>query len=330
MIKARAVRIREPGGPSVLTIGEIEVRDPGPGEIAVDVAAAGMNRADLLQRRGLYPPPPGFPPDVPGMEYAGTVAAIGSGASAWRIGDRVMGIIGGGAMATRVVVHEREAIGIPDRLKFAEAAAIPEVFFTAFDAILLQAQLQAGETVLIHAAGSGVGTAMVQLASVAGAISIGTSRTADKLERAREYGLTHAIVPKDGAFADRVREITGGRGADVVADPVGAAYLSENVNSLATRGRLVLYGTLAGAVGDLPLGLLMARRAQIIGTVLRTRPLEEKALLAQTFARRALPLFASGKLRPVIHSVMAMRDVAKAHEIMERNETFGKIVLTWD
>jgi putative PIG3 family NAD(P)H quinone oxidoreductase len=330
MTRARAVVIREPGDPSVLQIADLEVRDPGPGEVAVDVAAAGLNRADLLQRRGLYPPPPGFRPDLIGMEYAGTIGAVGPGVQTRRVGERVMGIIGGGGMATRVVVHEREAIPIPDPLTLTDAAAIPEVFLTAFDALILQARVQLGEAVLIHAVGSGVGTALLQLTNVAGAASIGTSRTANKLELARGLGLHHGFVPEGGQFAESVRNLTAGRGADVIVDCVGAAYLDENVRAIAMRGRLVLYGTLGGAAGDFPVGVLMSRRAQIYGTVLRSRPLEEKAVLAQTFAREAVPLFAAGKLKPVIHAVVSMRDVAQAHAQMEKDDTFGKIVLAWD
>jgi putative PIG3 family NAD(P)H quinone oxidoreductase len=329
MPRARAVRITTPGDPSVLQLAEIEVRDPGPGEILVDVAAAGLNRADLLQRMGTYPPPPGFPADIPGLEYAGVIAAIGPGVWSRRVGERVMGVVGGGGMATRVVVHEREAIPVPASLSLTDAAAIPEVFLTAFDALFAQADARLGETILIHAVGSGVGTALLQLAQAAGMSTIGTSRTEDKLQRARALGLGHGVVVTGDAFADRVKEITAGRGVDVVLDPVAGGYVQEELLCLATRGRIVLYGTMGGMSADLPVALMLQRRARLVGTTLRARPLEEKALLAQRFTREAVPLFASGRVKPIVQSVLPMQRVAEAHELMGRNETFGKIVLAW-
>jgi putative PIG3 family NAD(P)H quinone oxidoreductase len=329
MPSARAVRIREPGDVDVLEIGEIAVREPGPGEILVEVAAAGLNRADLLQRRGLYPAPPGVPPDVPGLEYAGVAAAVGEGVTAFAPGDRLMGIVGGGAMATWTVVHEREVLRIPDNLSFAEAAAIPEVFLTAYDALFCQAGLRMGEVVLLHAVASGVGTAALQLARIAGARAIGTSRTQEKLERCAELGLSASIRAEGGRFADRVAEITGGRLADVILDCVGAAYLAENLRALAPLGRLVVLGLLGGATGEMPLGLLVSRRVRVMGSVLRSRPLEEKAALAQRFSREVLPLFADGQLKPVIDAVLRMEEIRDAHRRMERNENIGKIVLSW-
>jgi len=326
MRTARAVKIADP---STLRIEELAVRDPGPGEILVAVAAAGLNRADVLQRKGLYPAPPGAPSDVPGLEYAGTVEAVGDGVLSHRAGDRVMGIVGGGAMATHVVVHEREAIPVPDDLTLEEAAAIPEVFFTAYDALFVQAGLRPFESVLIHAVGSGVGTAALQLARHAGCRVLGTSRTADKLTRAGAFGLApeEAIEVIDGRFAARVRERCGG--ADVILDTVGAAYAAENLAALRTKGRVVVVGLLGGAEGKVPLGLLLQKRATLVGTVLRSRPLEEKALLAQRFAREASPLFTARALRPVVDAVLPMAEIAEAHRRLESNATFGKIVLAW-
>lgn len=321
--------MRGAGGTEVLSIAAHEVREPGADEVLVEVAAAGLNRADVLQRRGLYPAPPGVPADVPGLEFAGTVAAVGPGVSDHVVGDRVMGIVGGGAMATHLVVHHRELIPVPASLSLEVAAAIPEVFLTAFDALFVQAGLGLGETVLIHAVGSGVGTAAVQLARAAGARPLGSSRTQDKLDRAGPLGLAAGIVVSDKQFAQRVLQLCGGRGADVILDTVGAAYLEENVRALAPRGRMVVIGLLGGVAGQLPLGLLLARRATVTGSVLRSRPLEEKAALAQRFAAQVVPLFAAGHLAPVVDTVMPMTEVAAAHERMERNETFGKIVLAW-
>jgi putative PIG3 family NAD(P)H quinone oxidoreductase len=329
---ARAVRIRAPGGPEVLSIEEVEVAPPGPGQVAVDVAAAGLNRADLFQRRGLYPAPPGVPSDVPGLEHAGVVAALGPGVSSFAVGDAVMGIVGGGAMATRIVVHERELIRVPSGLSLTDAAAIPEAFLTAYDALFAQAELAAGEHVLVHAVASGVGTAALQLARWAGAHVIGTSRSEAKLARCAALGLRDGIaVGSPPRFADAVRGHTAGRGADVVLDLVGAAYLGESVDALALRGRLVAVGLVAGATAELSMGALLRKRLTLRGTVLRSRPLEEKGALAQAFGARVAPLFApGGPVRPVVDEVLPMQAIQDAHARMERNETFGKLVLRWE
>jgi putative PIG3 family NAD(P)H quinone oxidoreductase len=326
-MRVRAVRIREAGDPSVLAVESTEVRDPGPGEVAIEVRAAGLNRADLLQRRGLYPAPPGSSPDVPGLEYAGRVAALGPGVASLSVGDPVMGITGGGAMAERIVQHEREVIPAPPGLPLEQAAAIPEAFFTAFDAAR-QAGLTLGDVALIHSVGSGVGTAALQLANAAGARVIGTSRTRGKLDRCAALGLAEGVLVEDGRFAQQVLERSG-TGASVILDGVGAPYLEENLKALAPRGRLVVIGTMGGRDAQLPLSLLLSRRATVIGTVLRARPLEEKAALARAFAAHALPLFAAGRLAPVIEEILPMDRVREAHERLERNETFGKIVLAW-
>jgi putative PIG3 family NAD(P)H quinone oxidoreductase len=266
---------------------------------------------------------------VPGLEYAGTVAQLGNGVSDFTVGDKVMGIVAGGGMATHVVVHAREAIKVPGKLSLAEAAAIPEVFLTAYDALFAQAGLGIGQVVLLHAIGSGIGTAALQLARIAGARAIGTSRSADKLERCKPLGLQDAILVSDKRFAAEVTRRSAGHGADIILDSVGAAYLAENLSALALKGRLVLIGLMAGATAEIALSVLLAKRAQLIGTVLRSRPLEEKASLAQAFTRDVLPLFERGAIVPVIDQVMPMQDIAQAHRRMEQDENFGKIVLTW-
>ena len=329
MLKARAVRIAESGGPEVLSLGEIDVRSPGPHEALVEIAAAGLNRADLLQRRGLYPAPPGTPKDVPGLEFAGTVREVGEGVREVAPGDRVMAIASGGAMATQIVVPARELMPVPAALTLEQAAAIPEVFLTAFDALVTQAGLGLGETLLIHAAVSGVGTAASQLGALMGATVIGTSRSAEKLEQCAARGLGQTILVENAQFADATRAIAP-RGADVILDTVGAAYLEENVRALATRGRLVVVGLLGGTKGTLALGALLQKRARVVGTVLRSRPPEEKATLTQAFIRQVLPHFGAGRLRPVIGDVMPMSYVADAHRRMEADDTFGKIVLRWE
>jgi len=320
MIRVRAVRYRAAGGPEVIELVERELRDPGPGEILVRVAAAGLNRADVVQRRGHYPAPPGAIADVPGLEYAGEVEAVGPEVRRWKAGDRVMGIVGGGAMSSHVIVHEREAIPVPEGLSLHDAAAVPEVFLTAWDA-LAQARMRMGDRVLIHAVGSGVGTAALQLALAAGAQPVGTSRSREKLDRCAALGLREGILAEGGRFADRAK------GADVILDTVGAAYAAENAKAIAPRGRWVVIGLLGGAAGDFPLGVLLGKRVTLVGTVLRARPLEEKAALAQAFAHEVVPLFAAGRLRPVVDEVVPVERVAEAQERMERNETFGKIVV---
>jgi NADPH:quinone reductase-like Zn-dependent oxidoreductase len=257
------------------------------------------------------------------------VEAIGEGVRAWQTGDRVMAITGGGAMATHVVLHERELVRIPDALGFEEAAAIPEVFFTAYDALVPQAALRAGEVLLVHAVASGVGTAALQLAKAAGAHVIGTSRSASKLEGCRELGLDDGLlVDASVAFANAVKAVAP-RGADVVLDTIGAKYLAENLRAVATCGRIVTLGLLGGARGELDLGLVLAKRVTWRGSVLRARPLEEKAALAQAFTREVVPLFRRNKLRPIVDAVLPMDQVGAAHERMERDAIFGKLVLRW-
>jgi putative PIG3 family NAD(P)H quinone oxidoreductase len=330
MIEAKAVKIAGKGGVEVLSIGTLAVRDPGPGEVRVKVAAAGLNRADCLQRRGFYPAPPGVPADVPGLEFAGTVEALGEGVSGWSVGAPVMGIVAGGGMATHLVLHGRELIAVPKGMTLEDAAAIPEVFLTAYDALCLQAGMGMGQVALLHAVGSGIGTAALQLCLATGARPVGTSRTQDKLERCAELGLRDGILVQDAKFAQALAERTGGRLADAILDTVGAAYLGENLKALAPLGCLVVIGLLGGAAAELPLGLLLAKRGRVAGSVLRSRPLEEKIALARRFAAAVLPLFEAGKLRPVVDAVLPMSEIGEAHTRMEANESFGKLVMRWE
>ena len=325
MNEAQAVCISGKGGVETLSLGTLQVPEPGPNELLVHVAAAGLNRADVLQRKGFYPAPPGSPAHVPGLEYAGYVERVGDGVTEFVRGDAVMGIVGGGAMATHLVVHAREALRVPQGISIEQAAAIPEVFLTAYDALFGQAQLGMGEHVLLHAVGSGVGTAALQLAVAVGAHVTGTARSQDKLERCRALGLHEGLLVQDNNFASRIPP----RGCDVILDTVGAAYLAENIKALAPKGRLVVVGLLGGAAAELPLGLLLAKRAHVIGTVLRSRALEEKASLTRAFEHHALPLFAAGKLKPIVDAVLPMSEVRAAHTRMESNQSFGKIILRW-
>lgn len=327
-IEARAVRIQGAGGPEVLTLGSLEVRDPGPDEVRVRVAAAGLNRADCLQRRGVYAAPRGVVPDVPGLEYAGTVEAVGSEVQDVRVGARVMGICAGGSMATHVVVNAGELLPVPEGLTLEEAAAIPEAFMTAYDALVLQGGLGLGQTALIHAVASGVGTAALQLVHALGGTAVGTSRSEAKLEQARALGLKHAICTADGSFADALKGLAPGL-AHVVLDTIGAKYLAENVKASAPGGRIVTIGLLGGAKGELPLGLLVAKRVSITGSVLRSRTLGEKLALAAAFRTATMPLFARGVLRPVVAELLNMAEIQRAHAKMEADELVGKLVLTW-
>jgi putative PIG3 family NAD(P)H quinone oxidoreductase len=313
----------------VLSLGELQVRDPSAQEVLVQIAAAGLNRADCLQRKGVYPAPPGTVPDVPGLEFSGKIVKLGSEVRGFQVGDEVMGICAGGAMATHIVMHERELVRVPSGVSLVEAAAIPEVFMTAYDAMFLQAQLTMGERVLIHAVASGVGTAALQLANAVGATAIGTSRSQQKLEQVKSFGLRHGIVPGEQGFADQLRALTGGGLADVILDTVGAKYLGENLKAAAPGGRIVVIGLLGGVKAELPLGVLVAKRLSLKGSVLRSRPLEQKAQLAQSFATAVLPLFERGVLKPVIAEVMPMTEVREAHRKLEADEVVGKIVLTW-
>ena len=331
--RMRAVQIVSHGGVEALEVREVErPMEPCGDRVRVRVRAAGLNRADILQRMGHYPAPPGAPQDTPGLEFAGEVEQVGEEVRSWRVGQRVFGITAGGAQAEYLVIPQSTLAEIPSNLGWAEAAAVPEVFITAHDALFTQARLEMGESVLVHAAGSGVGTAALQLARAAGATAYGTSRTPDKLERAREYGLENGIaVGNDPTrFVAAVREWTNGAGVQVILDLVGGAYLGPNINALALRGRLMLVGTTAGARAPLEYGAVLGKRLSITGTVLRARSVEEKALATRRFASHVVPLLQSGTVRPVVDKIYGMDEVRAAHTRMESNESFGKIILMID
>jgi putative PIG3 family NAD(P)H quinone oxidoreductase len=327
----RAVVFRGKGGPEVIALEERPDPSPSRGEVLVRVRAAALNRADLLQRRGLYPPPPGTRPDVPGMELAGEVAAVGEGVTAWKAGDRVMCIAPGEAQAELCVAHERMLLPVPAALSLEEAGALPEAGITAHDALFTLGDLRPGAVVLVHAVGSGVATLALQLARAAGATVIGTSRTRAKLERAATLGLTHGLCVEGDPprFAEAVRGLTGGRGVPLVLEFVGGPYLAEDLAALAPCGRVVVIGTMGGPKAPLDLGLLLRARATVVGTMLRPRPLEEKIAASQAFARDVLPLVAAGAVKPVLDAVLPAEAAREAHERLERNDSFGKIVLTF-
>lgn len=317
----RAIVIEAPGGPEVMKWREVPTPEPGRGEVRVRVRATAVNRADLLQRMGNYPAPADAPADIPGLEIAGEVEALGPGVERLRVGDRVFGLVGGGGYAEAVTSHERALAKIPDTMSFEDAAAVPEAFITAHDAIITQCGLRSGETLLISAAGSGVGTAAIQLGHALGATVVGTARTADKLERAKPLGLDLGIVPSDGRFADRAPP------AHVILELVGGAYLNEDLRCLVPLGRIALVGLLAGRKTELELGLVLGKRARIFGTVLRARPLEEKIAAVRAFETQVVPLLARGAVKPIVDRVLPLAEAARAHEHMASNEGFGKIVL---
>lgn len=328
----RAVFISKHGEPSGIGVSDVATPAAPTGDrIRVRVRAAGLNRADLLQRRGRYPAPPGYPENIPGLEFAGEVETLGDAADIWKVGDRVFGITAGGAQAEYVVVPQTTVARIPENLNWAEAGAVPEVFITAHDALFTRARLQRGERVLVHAAGSGVGTAAVQLAHAAGATVFGTSRTPDKLERVRDFGLNEAIVihREPAELRDAVQRLTDGAGVNVVLDLVGGAYLPVSIETLAIGGRVVCVGTTAGVLCELNIGAVMRKRATIIGTVLRSRSVEEKADAVRRFAEDVVPLLESGRVRPVVEAVYAPEEIRSAHEHMESNRTVGKLVLSF-
>jgi NADPH:quinone reductase len=324
----RAAIFTGAGGPEVISLGEVPKPEVRPGHVRVRVHAAGINRADLIQRRGQYAAPPGWPADIPGLEYAGEVEAVRD-AGPWRVGDRVMGLVGGGAQAELVAVHQDELLPIPEGLSYAEAAAIPEAFLTAYDALVTRGRLAASERVLIHAIGSGVGTAAAQIAKHLGAEVLGTSRSPAKLARALVYGLDHGIDTSRGSFREAV-----GEPVQLVLDVLGGPAFADNLAVLAPRGRLVLLGFLAGSQFTGDLGPILRRRLEVIGTVMRTRTSEERVPLVREFRERMLPLFDqriehATPLRAVVERTYPMARLAEAHQAMERNETFGKVVVTW-
>lgn len=326
--KMRAIVISEFGEPEVLKVEQVESPQPERGEVRVRVKATAVNRADIMQRLGRYPAPPDCPQNIPGLEFAGIVDAIGDGAGDWRPGDRVFGLCGGGSYADFVVVHGRTLAPIPAHLSFEEAAAIPEVFITAYDALVSQMQLVPGDNVLISAVGSGVGTAAVQIVKALGGRSIGTSRTKDKLDQAKKLGMDEGILVADGKFADQVLDLTGKKGVDLVLELTGGTYVEEDIACLAEKGRLIVVGLVAGAKANVNLGKVLSSRLEIRGTTLRRRPLEEKIQVTNVFVKQVLPLFEKGLLKPIIAKSFRLEDAARAHHFTQADKNFGKVILT--
>ena len=322
----KAVVLRSHGGTEVLQFEDIPSLVPGDYDIVVTVHATALNRADLLQRMGLYPNP--FPEeyDVPGLEFAGVVASIGPKVTLWSPGDKVMGIVAGGTYAEQVRVHERQAMAVPAHLSLSDAAAIPEVFLTAWDALVVQGGLTSGRWALVHAGASGVGSAAIQICRAIGA-RIAVTCSAGKVHACRDMGADAVIDYSSQDFVEEVKKATGGRGADVILDVIGGDYVDRNIASLAIQGRIIQVGTMAGKAVPFNVGSLLPKRVTITGTVLRPRPVEEKIALTQRFIREVLPLFETGQLSPLVDSRFRFDDIAAAHDRMAANLNIGKIVV---
>lgn len=320
-----AIVVRSAGGPEVLELAELPDPVPGDGEVVIEVRATALNRADLLQRRGVYPPPPGAS-SVLGLECAGIVAELGPGTSSARVGDRVMALLPGGGYAERVAVHERLCLPIPERLSFAQAAAVPEAFLTATEALFGLGKLVPGEWVLIHAAGSGVGSAALQLARAAGGRVLGTA-SAGKVDRVMALGPERVVARESGDFAKVALEVTDGRGVDVILDLVGGSYLGRHQECLAVLGRHVIVGLVGGAKAELDLARVLSRRQSILGLVMRTRPLADKIRVVERFRRDFFGWLEAGLLDPLVDTVLPFAEAARAHERLEANSSFGKLVL---
>jgi putative PIG3 family NAD(P)H quinone oxidoreductase len=323
----RAVVLRSHGGPDVLQFEDVASPVIGEQDVLVTVAATALNRADLLQRMGFYPNPFPSGPEIPGLEFAGTVTAIGEKVTAWSVGNRVMGITSGGAYAEQLAIHERQAMAVPSGMSLQDAAGIPEVFITAWDALVVQGGLTSGRWAMVHAGASGVGTAAIQICKAIGARIVVTC-SGGKVDACRALGADVVVDYGSQDFVAEVAAATGGAGVDVILDVIGGDYVERNIASLAVKGHIIQVGVMAGKPVPFNVGLLLGKRASITGTVLRARPLEEKIAISQRFASEMLPLFATGQLKPVIDSVYAFANIASAHEYMASNGNVGKIVIT--
>jgi putative PIG3 family NAD(P)H quinone oxidoreductase len=322
----KAVVITEPGGPEMLQLAEVPDPRPGPGEVLLDVAATAVNQADLLQRQGFYPPPPGAP-QWPGLECSGTVAEVGEGVRGWAPGDQACALLSGGGYAERVAVPAGQLLPVPESVSLLEAAALPEVVCTVWSNVFMAAGLRPGETLLVHGGSSGIGTMAIQLGRHVGARVAVTAGSAAKLERCRELGATILVNYREQDFVEEVQAATDGQGADVVLDIIGAKYLSRNLRALATGGRLVIIGMQGGTRAELDIGLLLVKRAAVLATSLRGRPEEEKAAIVRSVREHVWPLVASGAIHPVVHEVLPLEQAARAHELVASSAHIGKVVL---
>jgi len=322
----QAVVVSEPGGPEVLQLADVPDPVAGPGEVLVEIAGAGVNRADLMQRQGLYPPPPGAPP-YPGLECSGRIAALGADVDGWQLGDEVCALLGGGGYAEKVAVPAGQLLPRPAGVTLTDAAGLPEVACTVHANIFDRAGLAPGETLLVHGGASGIGTMAIQLARAHGVRVACTAGTPGKLERCRELGADLAINYASDDFVEAVLDFTGGSGADVILDIMGASYLPRNLAALATGGRLEVIGTLGGGRGELDLGLLMRKRASVQSASIRARPPAEKAAIVAEVREHVWPLVEAGKVNPVIDRILPLAEAAEAHRLVEASAHVGKILL---
>jgi putative PIG3 family NAD(P)H quinone oxidoreductase len=322
----KAIIIERPGDETVLKSGEVAEPKPGPTDLLINVSCAALNRADIMQREGFYPPPPGASP-ILGLECAGEVAAVGAEVEGWRVGDRAMALLAGGGYAEKAAVHYGSAMHVPAILSDAEAAAIPEVYLTAFLNLFMLVDAKVGESVLIHGGGSGVGTASIQLLKEAGVRSLVTAGSDAKCEQCLRFGADVAINYNNGPFAPKVKAATSDRGVDIILDSIGAAYLMPNLEALAHGGRLVLIGLMKGAKTEIDLTTVLRRHLKIFGSTLRTRSVGEKAEIVTAFLRRFGEALEAGRIRPAIHKILPLADAGNAHRMMQASEHFGKIML---
>ncbi|MBE1486269.1 NAD(P)H-quinone oxidoreductase [Plantactinospora soyae] len=324
----KAITVPSPGGPDALLWADVPDPTPGPDEVVVDIRASAVNRADLLQRQGLYPPPAGAPP-YPGLECAGVISAVGAEVTGWTVGQPVCALLTGGGYAERVAVPAGQLLPVPKGIELTDAAALPEVACTVWSNVARLARLGAGETLLVHGGGSGIGTFAVQFGAVLGATVLATAR-AGKHDRLRELGATSVIDYTTEDFVEATKEATDGRGADVILDIIGGSYLGRNVAALATGGRLVVIGMQGGRRGELDLGALLAKRASVTATALRSRPAADKAAIVQGVLENVWPLVESGAIRPVVDRRLPMTQAAEAHRVVDSGSHFGKVLLTVD
>jgi putative PIG3 family NAD(P)H quinone oxidoreductase len=323
----RAITITEPGGPDVLQLTEVDDPVPGPGQVLIDVAATAVNRADLLQRQGGYNAPPGVPANIPGLEASGTIAALGPDVTGWPVGTEVCALLAGGGYAEKVLVPIGQLLPVPKGLSLIEAGALPETVCTVWANVFMYAQLQPGEWLLVHGGASGIGTTAIQLAKRYGAKVAVTVGSAEKAARCQELGADLAINYREADFTEAVREATGGAGADVILDIIGAKYLARNVATLALNGRLVVIGMQGGMTAEINLGQLLMKRASVYGSSLRVRPLEEKARIVAAVQAGAWPAYEEGAARPIIDRVLPLGEAAQAHRVLDASDHVGKVVL---
>jgi putative PIG3 family NAD(P)H quinone oxidoreductase len=321
-----AIEIVKPGAPEALQPGRRPVPSPGPGEVLIEVAAAGVNRPDVLQRQGGYPPPPGAS-DIPGLEVAGRIVAVGPEAGPWQAGDPVCALVAGGGYAEYCAAPAPQCLPVPGKLNLTQAAALPETFFTVWTNVFDRGRLKAGETFLVHGGSSGIGTTAIQLAHAFGARVIATAGSAEKCDSCRKLGADIAVNYREEDFAAKVTDATGGRGADVILDMVGGDYILRNLKCLAVEGRLVQIAFLKGSTAEINLLPLMLKRQTVTGSTLRPRSVAEKGVIAQALREKVWPLLEAGKIAPVIHATFPLAQAAEAHRLMESSAHVGKIVL---